>query len=83
MKGLGRPGWLFLHKRVEHVRIWPPGSAGAWAGRGKGRWLEHEGPGPPGVALPSQKGRTCVHLAARLRHGGVRFRHCMNVQHNQ
>ena len=34
MRGLGRPGWLFLHERVEHVCIWPPGSAGAWAGRG-------------------------------------------------
>jgi len=69
MKGLGRPGWLFPHKKVEHVRIWPPGSAGAWAGRGKGRWLEHEGPGPPGVVLPSQKGRTCEDLAARLGRG--------------
>ena len=56
MRSLGRPGWLFLHKRVEHVWISPPGSAGAWAERGRGRWLEHEGPGPPGVALPSQKG---------------------------
>ena len=27
MRGLGRPGWLFPHKRVEHVCIWPPGSA--------------------------------------------------------
>ena len=45
MMGLGRPEWLFLHKRVEHVCIWPPGSAGAWAGRVKGRWLEHERPG--------------------------------------
>jgi len=69
MKGLGRPGWLFLHKRTEHVGIWPPSSAGAWAGRGKGRWLEHERLGPPGVVLPSQKGRTCVHLAARLGRG--------------
>ena len=62
-------GSLFLQKTVEHVRIWPPGSAGAWAGRGKGRWLEHEGPGPPGVALPLQKGRTCVDLAAKLGRG--------------
>ena len=56
MKSLGRLGWLFLHKELEHVRIWPPSSAGAWAGRGKGRWLEHEGPGPLGVALPLQNG---------------------------
>ena len=69
MTGLSRPGWLFLHKRVEHVWISPPGSAGAWAGRGKGKWLEHEEPGPPGVALPSQKGRTCEDLAARLGRG--------------
>ena len=27
MTGLGRPGWLFLHGRVEHVWISPPGSA--------------------------------------------------------
>ena len=66
MTGLSRPGWLFLHKRVEHVWISPPGSAGAWAERGRGRWLEHDGSGPPRVALPSQKGRTCVDLAARL-----------------
>ena len=66
MTGLGRPGWLFLHKRVEHVWIWPPGSAGACPGRGKRRWLEHDGSGPPRVVLPSQKGRTCEDLAARL-----------------
>ena len=69
MTGLGLPGWFFLHKLVEHVWIWPPSSAGAWAGRGRGRWSEHEGPGPPGVALPSQKGRTCEDLAAKLGRG--------------
>ena len=66
MKGLGRPGWFFPFKKVEHVKIWPPSWAGAWAGRGKGRWLEHDGPEPPGVALPSQKGRTCEDLAGKL-----------------
>ena len=46
--------------------IWPPGSAAARAERGRGRWLEHDGYTPPGVILPSQKGRTCIDFAARL-----------------
>ena len=66
MTGLSRPGWLFLHKRVEHVWISPPGSAGAWAERGRGRWLEHDGSGPARVTSPSQKIRTCEDLAASL-----------------
>ena len=69
MTGLSRPGWLFPHKRVEHVWISPPGSAGAWAERERGRWLEHDGSEPARVALPSQKGRTCVDFAARIGRG--------------
>ena len=49
--------------------IWPPGSAGARAERGRGRWLEHDGYKPPGVFLPLQKGRTCMDLTARFGRG--------------
>ena len=55
MTGLSRPEWLFPHKKGEHVWISPPGSAGAWAERGRGRWLEHDWSEPARVALPSQR----------------------------
>ena len=61
-------GFLLALSRLELEAASFP-SAGAWAERGRGRWLEHDGSEPARVALPSQKGRTCVDFAARLGRG--------------
>ena len=39
MKGLGRPGWLFLHKRVERVRISPASWQASWLAGWLVDWL--------------------------------------------